>query len=140
MEKPCLNDKNKYPDDTVLTQYLENSLNAWNSFMELLKNDFPQISTEWRYYNDGKSWLFKVTEKKKTICWVSVWSGYFKTSFYFNNKAEDAIKTSSLEDNIKDQYLNKDKNKKLRSIVIEVKTGSDLNTVKELIEIKSRVK
>lgn len=140
MEKPCLNDKNKYPDDTVLTQYLENSLNAWNSFMELLKNDFPQISTEWRYYNDGKSWLFKVTEKKKTICWVSVWSGYFKTSFYFNNKTEDAIKTSSLEDNIKDQYLNKDKNKKLRSIVIEVKTGSDLNTVKELIEIKSRVK
>jgi hypothetical protein len=41
------------------------------------------LSPEWRYYNDGKAWLCKVTDGRKTIFWFSVWEGFFRVSFYF---------------------------------------------------------
>ncbi|PKP08994.1 MAG: hypothetical protein CVU09_13085 [Bacteroidetes bacterium HGW-Bacteroidetes-4] len=37
---------------------------------------------QWRYYNDGKAWLCKVSYKKKTVFWLSVWEAYFKVAFY----------------------------------------------------------
>ena len=46
---------------------------------------------EWRYYNDGKAWLCKVVNKKKTVFWLSIWEHYFKTSFYFTEKHLESI-------------------------------------------------
>lgn len=41
------------------------------------------LTPEWRYYNDGKSWLCKVGNGRKTIFWFSVWEGFFQVSFFF---------------------------------------------------------
>ena len=49
MEKPCLNDKNIYPDDQVLGGFLGETKNIWDIFINLLKQH-PLFSTEWRYY------------------------------------------------------------------------------------------
>jgi hypothetical protein len=140
MSNLVLNDRNIFPDKKVLTQYLGNSIKAWESFIDLLKIDYPQISTEWRYYNDGKSWLFKVTKKAKTICWVSVWDKYFKVTCYFNNRAEELIKTSILDATIKKNWLRDKKNSNLRPITIEVRKISDLKTIKIMIELKESFK
>ncbi|OHD18644.1 MAG: hypothetical protein A2086_17385 [Spirochaetes bacterium GWD1_27_9] len=140
MINPCLNDKNIYPDDDVLAKYLHDTKNIWDSFIELLKNDYPLLSLEWRYYNDGKSWLCKITKKSKTICWVSIWEKLFKITFYFNNKSEEIIKNSSLEQNIKTNYLNYERKGKIRPITIDVNKKSDLEIIKKLIEIKEKIK
>jgi dTDP-4-dehydrorhamnose reductase len=135
-----LNDKNIYPDAKVLTQYLGKSINAWDSFIDLLKVNYPLISTEWRYYNDGKSWLFKVTKKAKTVCWVSVWEEYFKVTFYFNNKAKEVIKNSLLDEEIKKRWLHNGKTEKFNPITIEIKKKTDLKIIKMLIELKEIIK
>jgi dTDP-4-dehydrorhamnose reductase len=135
-----LNDKNIYPDAKVLTQYLGKSINAWDSFIDLLKVNYPLISTEWRYYNDGKSWLFKVTKKAKTVCWVSVWEKYFKVTFYFNNKAKEVIKNSLLDEEIKKRWLHNGKTEKFNPITIEIKKKTDLKIIKMLIELKEIIK
>jgi hypothetical protein len=140
MEKPILNDKDKYPDNEVLTQFLGTTIKTWDSFLELLKTDYPQISTEWRFYNDGKSWLFKVTKKTKTICWVSVWKKLFKVTFYFNSKADEIINSSPLDDEIKEKYLHEKNIGKIKPITLEIKKKSQLKTIKELIEIKEKIK
>jgi len=49
------------------------------------------LTTEWRYYNDGKSWLCKAVFKTKTVFWLSVWPGSFKTTFYFTDKHLEAL-------------------------------------------------
>jgi len=135
-----LSDKNIYPDDKILTQFLGNSKNAWDSFIDLLKDDYPLISTEWRYYNDGKSWLFKVTKKAKTICWVSIWEKHFKVTFYFNNRAKDLIKNSLLDEDIKKQWLRNGRIKKFNPTTIEVRKKTDLKTIKILIDLKESFK
>jgi hypothetical protein len=140
MDTRCLNDKNEYPDDEVLARYLGKSKHSWDAFIELLKTDHPSISTEWRYYNDGKSWLFKVTKKAKTICWISVWEGFFKVTFYFNMRAEEAITKSLLDEAIKEQWLRRDNIGKIKPITIDVKKKTDLKVIQLLIELKSSIK
>ncbi|MBN2028652.1 DUF3788 family protein [bacterium] len=140
MEKPCLNNQNEYPDDDVLSRYLGKVKNTWDSFMNLLKESYPLFSGEWRYYRDGKSWLFKVTKRKKTICWVSIYPNQFKTTFYFDDKAEDLITKSKLKREYIDQFLNGKRYEKIRAITVEIKKSADLNTTKTLIEIKEQLK
>jgi hypothetical protein len=140
MEIPCLNDKNIYPDDKVLTRYLRGAKSTWDSFMDLLKTDYSLFSTEWRYYNDGKRWLCKTSKKTKTICWISVGDNFFRVTFYFGNKAEEIIKRSALDDKLKAQFLSYGGKFKFRPITIVVRKKSDLKFLKALIELKERIK
>lgn len=140
MEKPCLNDKEEYPDDEVLARCLGNAKRAWDSFAEFLKEDYPSFSGEWRYYVDGHNWLYKVTKKAKTVCWVAVYDGEFKTTFYFPDRAEDVIAASKLKQEYVDQFLHGKKYGKIRGVTVSIKKPADLNATKILIGIKEQVK
>ena len=139
MEKPGLNDKDKHPDDKVLKRALGKAKVTWDSFTAFLDESCPSFSREWRYYNDGKSWLYKVTKKKKTICWVSVYPDMFSTTFYFPERAKDLIKKSKLGKKYLDQFNNR-KYGATRGITVKIKKPLDLKATKKLIEIKERFK
>jgi hypothetical protein len=140
MDRPALNDAGEFPDDTVLARHLGASRRAWEAFIALLAAEFPQLSHEWRFYNDGKSWLCKVTSKAKTICWVSVWKKFFKVSFYFTAKAEAAISSSALDEAVKHAFLHPKGKCSLRPITTEVRKKADLKPISELIAIKLQAK
>lgn len=140
MEKRCLNDKDEYPDDEVLGRCLGKVKDTWDSFIDYLNENHPSFSGQWRYYNDGKSWLYKLTKKKKTISWISVYHNMFKTTFYFPDRAEELIKASKLKKEYVDQFVHGKKYGKIRGITVDIKKSSDLNATKTLIEIKERIK
>jgi hypothetical protein len=140
MEKPCLNDSEAHPDDEVLGCCLGEVKNTWDSFLALLAESHPLFSAEWRYYRDGKSWLYKVTKKKKTVCWVSVWAGAFKVTFYFPDRAEELVVASKLKKAYVGQFLHGERYGKIRGVTVTVGKPTDLNTIKKLIEIKERLK
>ncbi|HSV99139.1 MAG TPA: DUF3788 family protein [Sedimentisphaerales bacterium] len=140
MDKPCLTDQDEYPDDEVLIRHLGGVKRAWDSFFAFLKENHPSFVTEWRYYNDGKSWLCKVTQKKKTVCWVSVWDRLFKTTFYFPDRAEELIVASKLAREYIDQFVNGKKYGKIRGVTVEIKKLADLKATKTLIDIKEQIK
>lgn len=139
MLHPFLNDPDVYPSDSVLSKPLGRSKPAWNAFMLLLKNDYPQMSADWRYYEDGKTWLCKVTQKADTIFWVSAWDKFFKISFYFTIKAETAISASGLSAELKYAFLHPKGKCLLRSVITEVRKKTDLRPIRELIEIKLKM-
>jgi hypothetical protein len=140
MERPCLNDKDEHPSDEVLRHVLGRAKSAWDTFMRLIAEDHPSFSGEWRYYNDGKSWLYKLTNKKKTVCWVSVYPRAFKTGFYFPDRAEELITAGKLEAQYVDQFVQGKRYGKIRGITVTVTRPADLDAVRTLIEIKGRIK
>jgi len=73
MNRPLLNDKNEYPNDDVLVRYLGKTKAIWDAFVVEISSTFRSMSFEWKFYNDGKSWLCKLVHKKKTMCWISIW-------------------------------------------------------------------
>lgn len=140
MEKPCLNNKEEYPDDKVLSRHLNKVKDTWDSFIDFISESYPMFSGEWRYYKDGSSWLYKITKKKKTICWVSVYENHFKTTFYFPDKAEEFITASTLRKQYIDQFINGKKYGKIRGITVTIKKPVDVTSTKKLIKIKEQVK
>jgi hypothetical protein len=140
MLRPSLNDPAVSPAAAVLTRALGPTKPAWNAFLALLKSDYPQLAGEWRYYNDGKSWLFKVARTGTTVCWVAVWDKFFTVAFYLTARAEELVRDSSLPGPLKQGFLHPVEPNKLRAIRVEVRNKSDLNVVEDLLEIKLKVK
>ena len=140
MERPCLNDKDEFPDDEVLSRYLGKVKTVWDSFMDFLEESYPSFTGQWRYYNDGKSWLQKLTKKKKTISWISVWDKMFKTTFYFPERAEVLIINSKLKKEYIDKFVNGKRYGNTKGLTVEIKKTTDLVTTKKLIEIKEQLK
>jgi hypothetical protein len=140
MLRPSLNDPNKFPNDLVLASQLGKARPAWSAFLALLKKRDPRLCSEWRFYNDGRSWLFKVTRQATTVCWVSVWDKFFTVAFYLNSRAEELVRVSSLANALKQGFLHPPEANRSRAIRVEVRTKSDLNAVEELLEIKLKVK
>ena len=140
MEAPCLSDKTEYPDDKVLKRHLGDAKAAWDSFGLFLEGSYPDYSGEWRYYKDGKSWLYKITRKSTTICWVSVYRGKFTTTFYFPDRAESLIINSTLRKEYIEQFVNARHYGKTRGLTVNVRKIADLSTTKKLIAIKDGFK
>jgi hypothetical protein len=138
MPEPCLTDPKEYPDDEVLERYLAEVKPVWDSFLSFLEEDHPSFATEWRFYKDGNRWLFKVTKKKKTICWVSVSHGMFSTTCYFTDRVEEALRSSDLRKEYLEKFANAKIYGKIRPLTIEMRTPADLVMTKILIQIREK--
>lgn len=137
MNTPVLNDASQFPAEEIIFSWLGKTGSLWSSLFNYIQEIYPEINSQWRYYRDGKSWLLKVTRKSKTVFWLSVIKGAFRITFYFGDTARDLIMESSLSDELQEQYNHKTG---LRAVTVIVKNKKDINSVKELIDIKLRLK
>jgi hypothetical protein len=140
MDHPLLNDPSKYPNEQVLARQLGKAKPAWSAFLALLKKDYSRLRPEWRYSNEGKSWLCQVTCQATTVCRVAVWDKFFTVAFRLNTRDEDLVRASSLGNDLKQGFLHPAEPSKLRAVRVEVRKITDLNAVDELIEIKLKAK
>lgn len=143
MDPPVLTDKNTVPTEIILQNYLGNVKPIWDALQNLVTQRYASFIFEWRYYNDGKSWLCKLqnTQKKPTtVCWLSIYKNYFKMTFYFGDKAELLLNQSQLPPLLKDQFFNGKKIGKIRPITIIMKTMADLEPIPILFAIKEQLK
>lgn len=97
-KKPLLNDPVQFPTNEILQNILGKSYSVYAEMSEILTEKFG-ISLLWKYYNDSKAWLAKVEYKKKTVFWLSVWTGFFRTSFFFLERHLDGISALEIDEN-----------------------------------------
>ncbi len=140
MERPILTDKNQFPTEEVIFSHIGKSKALWLSLFEYIHRNHPDFTEQWNYYLDGKSWLLKVSRKAKTVFWLSVVEGCFRTTFYFADKAEHAIKRSSISEELKMQYKTGKRYNKIRGLTILCKSRRDVDYAKQLIEIKTSIR
>ncbi|HOI29818.1 MAG TPA: DUF3788 family protein [Melioribacteraceae bacterium] len=140
METKLLTDSREYPTEEIIFSHIGRSKSLWNSLFTIIKTDYPQISTEWRYYNDGKSWLLKAIQKSKTIFWLSIVKSSFRTTFYFGDKAEEYILRSRISPDLKKQFREGKRFGKIRGITILFKTKKEIDYAIELINLKLTLK
>lgn len=139
-EKLVFSDPDVKPDEKLIFSIIGDKKKLWQAIMTFISDNYTDMEGEWRYYNDGKQWLFKMVHKKKTIFWSSVQEGGFRITFYFGGKAEPFIVASDLSDKAKQQYLAGQKFGKIRAITLLVNDISDVREVEKLIPIKVKLK
>jgi hypothetical protein len=140
MESPILNDRSRFPTDEVIFSHIGKAKPLWITLFEFLDKEHPDFTREWRYYNDGKSWLMKVQHKKKTVFWLSIVKGSFRTTFYIHEKAGKIIEDSRLSKELKDQFRTGKSYGKIRGITVVYKKKKDVESAKELIGTKLSIK
>ncbi len=139
--KMLLRDSEVFPSDMVLKDALgEAAYNVLDTFLKTISGATYSLTVEWRYYNDGKAWLAKVVYKKKTILWLSVWKGFFKTSFYFTEKHLEAIAALNISENIKQEFAAAKAAGKLIPMIIDISTDEQLEDLLTVVQFKKSLK
>ena len=67
MEAVILNDKSIEPTNELIFSIIGDKKILWEQTLSYLYDNNTAISEKWKYYNDGKSWLFRTLKKNKTI-------------------------------------------------------------------------
>lgn len=139
MEKEqLLRNPEVYPSDEVIAAALGDSYKAYTAFTQKLPDS--GIAPEWRYYNDGKSWLCKGVYKKKTVFWLSVWDGFFKVSLFFTEKTRVGIAELPVNEDIKTQIANEPARGKLIPLLLDVYSQPQLDNAITLMSYKQSLK
>lgn len=136
MEQVILSNKDQLPTEEIIFSHIGKSKIFWESIFEYIQSNHPDFSEQWRYYNDGKSWLLKITRKSKTILWISVIHNSFKITFYFGDKAEPTILESAISDALKTEFKDGKRYGKIRGLTLLMNNKMNIEFVKELISIK----
>jgi len=139
-EKFILTDRLIKPDDETLFSIIGDKSRLWQRIMNYVKENYTGISEVWNYYNDGKQWLFRLNQKKKTIFWMGVLKDTFRITFWFGDKAESLIKSSDIPDRIKSDFKTAKRYNKIRGISIKMADETDVDTVLKLVAIKLKIK
>lgn len=140
MEPIVLTDPAVTPDNELVFSIIGHKSAYWQRIMNWLSENHRDSSEVWRFYNDGKCWLFRTLKKKKTIFWLGVSAGSFRISFYLGDKAEALIEASDLPEAVKKEFREAKQSTFGRSLTIVVDQPEDAETVIQLMEIKLKLK
>lgn len=125
-----LKDKDLFPDATVLESVLGPSYSYYLTLLDLF--DENDMTHEWRYYLDGRTWLCKVQKKKKTIIWMSAWPGYMQATVYVPEARIPEISALDLSERAKVRIAETKHIGKSLPCIFEIRDAQairDLNTV-----------
>lgn len=136
----CLKDEATYPSKEVLKAALKRAYPAFEGFIETVEAEPFELTHSWKYYKDGKSWLCKVSHKKKTMCWISIWEGFFKIGYYFTERFSEGIMELDIDDALKSAFTSAQPIGKLKPLPIDVSKKSQLTDVYALLDYKKRAK
>lgn len=138
-ETQLLRNPGQEPDDRLFREILSEKL--YKTYEELLKMVSEMgLSHEWRYYNDGKTWLCKITHKKKTVAWLSLWENTFKAGFYFTEKTGAGIMDLAIDNNIKSSFSQNKPIGKLIPLTLEIYHKTRLEDFRKIAVYKMALK
>lgn len=89
------------PDDYILEQILGTGFLPYKEMLSLF--DLYRMDMQWRYYKDGKAWLCKVQNRKRTIVWMSAWKNYMQVTVYIPGKYIEQIYNLPLTEECKER-------------------------------------
>jgi len=134
MDRLILTDSNIYPNSNVIEKALNKDYESYEKFMEMVNE--RGLSAEWRYYNDGKNWLCKIINKKKTVCWLSVWDIGLKVSFFFTEKTIGGVYELKTKTHIEIAK----QSGKLLPVILIIDSIEKLHDSVKLLEYKMKLK
>jgi len=134
-----MTDPSVVPDDAIIKSLVGDKFSLWHSVLADAMSTYSGIEGEWRYYNDGKQWLFKMVLKKKTIFWASVLNDSFRVTFYFGGKYEDQVINSGIPSGLKKDFAEHKGFGKIKPVTVTLTEHADVNTILELIRLKSKL-
>lgn len=136
MKVQLLREQEIFPSREVLQDVLGKVYDVWAELESRVTQGELALTLDWNYYRDGKSWFCKVCHKKKTVFWLSVWEGFFKTAFYFTEKHLEGIAELDISEQIKKDFCRMKPIGKLLPMVINIDSQEQLTDLLKVVKFK----
>lgn len=133
-----LHDESVFPDGPVLSTILGDAYMAYCELIQLF--DQNEMTHEWRYYHDGKTWLCKVQKKKRTIVWMSAWKGFMQATLYIPEKYLEEVYKLELSEARKDNIRQARNMGKSKACIFEIRESEVLTEFNRLMQYKIQIK
>ena len=140
METLLLKEPENFPSEDVLKRALGSVYDVWTEMEKQVTQGEFALTFNWNYYRDGKAWFCKVCHKKKTVFWLSVWEGFFKTAFYFTEKHLEGIAELDISEQIKEDFCRMKPVGKLLPMVICINKQEQLADLLKIVRFKKEAK
>jgi len=134
--KPLLNKQEIFPTNEVLKEALKESYTVFEELSAIFTNERGLVS-DWRYYKDSKAWLCKVSNKNKTVFWLSVWDGYFRTSFFFMERQLEGIIALGIRE---ESFTIEKEWGKMIPVLFNISKSEQLPDLLKMVEYKKKAK
>lgn len=136
MSANVYNEKMVQPDEKMLSYDLGETKAYLDTIAGFIASEYGNFKPEWKFYNQNTGWILKMLTKKRNVLFVVPCEGFFRIAFTFGDKAANLILSSELPDTIKQLLLDARKYAEGRTIVIDVKSESDMENILKMIRIK----
>ncbi|MDD2591146.1 MAG: DUF3788 family protein [Fermentimonas sp.] len=138
-ETMLLRDADVEPTDRVLEDILGKDIyKVYKALIDIITAKY-KLAYEWRFYKDGNAWLCKVSNKKKTVFWLSIWEKFIKTGFYFTEKTRVGINEIPIDNDIKNKFDDAIAIGKLFPLSLDIKKTDELKDFEEIVKYKLKV-
>ena len=137
MEVQSLREQEIFPSEEVLRNILGRVYDVWTELETRVTQGEFSLTLAWNYYKDEKSWLCKVCYKKKTVFWLSVWDGFFKTSFFFLERHLEGLAALEIDDN---SFTVEKEWGKMIPLIFNIKNKKQFPDLLKVVEFKKKAK
>ena len=90
------------PDDSMVADALAESYPLWVDLKNYVKENYPNVTEEWKHYGKSSGWVFKLLSKKRSLLFFIPKSECFRIRFGISEKTVPCIETADLPDGIKE--------------------------------------
>ncbi len=136
MAVSMFDDKSTKPDEKSLKRSLGETYTVWQTIDEHLRDEYGNISSEWKHYSKKSGWVLKVVQKKRAIFYLIPQKGHFDVSFVFGDKAVAAAEKSTLPKKMLEKLRNARRYVEGRGLRVPIESSRALKSVKTLVGIK----
>ncbi len=128
--------KRQQPNDAELEQALGSAMVAWDRFLEVLADGYDAGLREWKCYSLKLGWALRVAHKKRTVVWLSPYSGFFYAGFVLGDSAMESVRVQKLPKPVVQALTEAKKYAEGTGVRIKVKSSRELPTLRKFVECK----
>ncbi|MCL2615850.1 MAG: DUF3788 domain-containing protein [Dehalococcoidia bacterium] len=136
MAVSVLSDQARVPDGAMVAAVVGDTYILWNKLLNHIKEKYPSVTEEWKYYGKAFGWTFKVISRKRNLLFLVPLDGCFRVRIVLGEKAVACAESADLPDELKLAICNATPHIEGRSIDLDISCPEQLETVKTLLKIK----
>jgi hypothetical protein len=131
-------DKLDKPNNEMLSRALGRSYKYWEQIQSTLKNQYGELTPEWKYYGAKSGWTLKMMLKKRSLFFFGPCDKYFRIAFVFGDKAVKAIEESDLSPALIEEVKGAKRYPEGRALRIEFRNQEQIKDIIKLTAIKAK--
>ena len=124
------------PNDEMVAVALAETFPLWEEIQNHVQENYPNVSSEWKYYGKSSGWVGKLYSKKRNLLFFIPLNGCFRLRFCFGEKAVACIEVSDLPEDVKEMIRTATPYAEGCGIDIDINSHEQLDTIKTLLKIK----